>query len=228
LDSYQDKKHKMSMYAIAKNIGLPATFVELRHQCTHEELPSLAKLRAAAQRSLTWIWDDYWGNLELPFVPGNIEECRTVVLDYLALRADEASQDMEKPKKLLTQLQQWSAVQVQEILSEIMDSSTSEPRILLHVVRLSQDMFSGKRRVGITNSFKNEQVKETQSRSLEDVRVEIAKASRALEEQDNELSTSGLLEGQQDIEMADSSNDSDGDGWQMWKGPWIPKPIGVV
>ena len=64
LDGYQDKKHKLSMFSIAKNIGLPATFVELRHQCTHEELPSLAKLRGACERSLDWIWRQYWSGLE--------------------------------------------------------------------------------------------------------------------------------------------------------------------
>ncbi|KAJ4306377.1 rRNA-processing protein las1 [Collariella sp. IMI 366227] len=38
LDSHQDKQRKMSMYDVAKSVGLPATFVELRHQATHEQL----------------------------------------------------------------------------------------------------------------------------------------------------------------------------------------------
>ena len=52
------------MYAVAKTVGLPATFVELRHQSTHEQLPSLAKLRDAARKALDYIWDYYWKNLE--------------------------------------------------------------------------------------------------------------------------------------------------------------------
>ncbi|EGR52634.1 uncharacterized protein TRIREDRAFT_102383 [Trichoderma reesei QM6a] len=63
LDGHQDKLRKQSMYSIAKNIGLPATFVELRHQATHEQLPSLAKLRSAARKALDWIWDYYWKHL---------------------------------------------------------------------------------------------------------------------------------------------------------------------
>ncbi len=53
----------MSMYAVAKSVGLPATFVELRHQVTHEQLPSLTRLRATARRALDWIWDYYWKHL---------------------------------------------------------------------------------------------------------------------------------------------------------------------
>jgi len=65
LDSQQDKQKKQSMYSLAKTIGLPATFVELRHQATHEQLPSLLRLRGAAKKALSWIWDFYWKDLVL-------------------------------------------------------------------------------------------------------------------------------------------------------------------
>lgn len=51
------------MYGVAKTIGLPASFVELRHQGTHEPMPSLTQLRPAARRALVWIWEYYWRNL---------------------------------------------------------------------------------------------------------------------------------------------------------------------
>lgn len=63
LDSHQGKARKLSMYGVAKTIGLPAGFVELRHQGTHEPMPSLTQLRPAARRALEWIWDYYWKNL---------------------------------------------------------------------------------------------------------------------------------------------------------------------
>lgn len=63
LDSHQDKNRKMSMYGVAKSVGLPATFVELRHQATHEQLPSLTRLRTAAKKGLEWIWEYYWKHL---------------------------------------------------------------------------------------------------------------------------------------------------------------------
>ncbi|KAF3770785.1 Las1-like protein, partial [Cryphonectria parasitica EP155] len=63
LDSHQDKARKLSMYGVAKTLGLPASFVELRHQGTHEPMPSLGQLRPAARRALVWIWEYYWKNL---------------------------------------------------------------------------------------------------------------------------------------------------------------------
>lgn len=63
LDSHQDRAYKMPMYGVAKSVGLPASFVELRHETTHEQLPSLNRLRAAADKARDWIWDHYWSNL---------------------------------------------------------------------------------------------------------------------------------------------------------------------
>ncbi|KAL2212200.1 Las1-domain-containing protein [Sarocladium strictum] len=95
LDGHQDKQRKQSMYAVAKTVGLPATFVELRHQATHEQLPSLAKLRDAAHKALDYIWDYYWKNLEDEApqsllatqgrrpVEGENDPCNTTVLMYL-------------------------------------------------------------------------------------------------------------------------------------------------
>ncbi|KAI4131495.1 MAG: hypothetical protein LQ347_002965 [Umbilicaria vellea] len=59
-DSYQEGRHKKSMYQVAKEIDLPASFVELRHQATHEDLPSLVVLRRATAKALEWLWDYYW------------------------------------------------------------------------------------------------------------------------------------------------------------------------
>ena len=58
------------MFQRAVDLGLPASFVELRHEATHRELPSLVVLRNAAQRSLEWLWDYYWGKIEPDVVPG--------------------------------------------------------------------------------------------------------------------------------------------------------------
>ena len=54
------------MYAKAQEIGLPALFVDLRHEATHGDMPSLTNLRSAANRALRWLWDDYWKSLGEP------------------------------------------------------------------------------------------------------------------------------------------------------------------
>lgn len=52
------------MFQRAMDLGLPASFVELRHESTHREPPSLVVLRKATQRSLEWLWDNYWVGIE--------------------------------------------------------------------------------------------------------------------------------------------------------------------
>lgn len=52
------------MFQRAMDLGLPASFVELRHEATHREPPSLVVLRKAAQRSLEWLWDHYWAGID--------------------------------------------------------------------------------------------------------------------------------------------------------------------
>ncbi|PYI14041.1 Metallo-hydrolase/oxidoreductase [Aspergillus violaceofuscus CBS 115571] len=60
---------RRTMFQRALDLGLPASFVELRHEATHRELPSLTVLRNASQRSLEWLWDYYWAKTEAS-VPG--------------------------------------------------------------------------------------------------------------------------------------------------------------
>ena len=38
-------------------------FVDLRHEATHGEMPSLRVLREACQRALQWLWDHHWRDL---------------------------------------------------------------------------------------------------------------------------------------------------------------------
>ncbi|KAJ5653915.1 hypothetical protein N7490_000918 [Penicillium lividum] len=55
---------RKTMFQRAADLGLPASFVELRHEATHREPPSLIVLRKASQRSLEWLWDNYWANID--------------------------------------------------------------------------------------------------------------------------------------------------------------------
>lgn len=119
------------MYSIAKNIGLPATFVELRHQATHEQLPSLAKLRSAARKALVWIWDYYWKHL------GEAEKakdpCRELVLSYLR-EDDEASR-----QKTMRQLRQWDLECLQKTIAELQRTLPGN-QAFLKCLKLSKDM----------------------------------------------------------------------------------------
>lgn len=60
LDPAQQGQFALPMYQLARELGLDASFVEVRHAATHEELPSLAVLRAMTGRALQWLWWHYW------------------------------------------------------------------------------------------------------------------------------------------------------------------------
>lgn len=49
-----------SMYSHAFSLGLPESFVELRHQAIHDEMPSLEVLRTRTREALEWLWERWW------------------------------------------------------------------------------------------------------------------------------------------------------------------------
>lgn len=49
-----------SILSIAERLGLPGWIVELRHDATHKQLPSLSVLRAAGDYLLNWYFQNYW------------------------------------------------------------------------------------------------------------------------------------------------------------------------
>jgi hypothetical protein len=49
-----------SVVTIAAELGLPTWFVELRHEATHNALPTLACLRLAGEHALSWLHVNYW------------------------------------------------------------------------------------------------------------------------------------------------------------------------
>ncbi|TWU78347.1 rRNA-processing protein las1 [Metarhizium rileyi] len=132
LDGHQDKQRKQSMYSVAKTIGLPATFVELRHQATHEQLPSLAKLRAAARKALAWIWDYYWKDLADETPKG--DACREAVMEYLRTEGDDSQRDKT--------MQVLSGFDKARILAVIAVLQTELPgnQVYLKCLKLSKDI----------------------------------------------------------------------------------------
>eukprot|EP01041_Mallomonas_annulata_P010468 gene10468-21840_t len=60
VDPGQQSYFAESVLSLATKVGLPAWFVELRHDATHSALPSLAVLREGATCLLTWYNNNYW------------------------------------------------------------------------------------------------------------------------------------------------------------------------
>ncbi|KAI0120099.1 Las1-like-domain-containing protein [Nemania sp. FL0031] len=216
LDGQQDKLRKMSMYSIAKNIGLPATFVELRHQATHEQLPSLSKLRSAANNALAWIWDFYWKDLA-PVSKGNsgddsqADPRRALLVRYLR------EQDEVLKTGLQRELKSWEEGSLLQVLEEIAGSS-EEPQIILRALQLSRAILNGDFELPVHEIEGPSRIPKT--KDLEAIRVELQTLNEELE--DNRVERIN-----QPAEAYDEAP-SHSIGWTRYQGTWTPKPIGVV
>ncbi len=209
LDSHQDKRRKLSMYSIAKTIGLPATYVELRHQATHEELPSLSKLRAATQKALRWIWDYYWVHLTAESTTEN--DCKLFLTKLVEEKHDRLRREME------SSLRNWDEDQLLGALMEI-QIETQEPEVLLRTLQLQRSIGNGMIKVGENKERLSE---DKQDMNIDAVRHEMSKMKAELDNDEEVHPEASDSEMMLDV-------DSDTKGWSKWEGPWVPKPIGVV
>jgi ribosomal biogenesis protein LAS1 len=194
------------MYSIAKSIGLPATYVELRHQATHEELPSLPKLRTATQKALRWIWDYYWSKLSSDLV--DTENCKVYVRKLLEEKSERTRQKME------AQLSIWDDDEVLRSLMEL-DEGTDDPELLMRSLRLSEKIMNADKTNQVDDSFTSV----PNPRDIDEVKEDLARMQADL---------SDLDDGERKMDSAIRPPDLEGKGWSMWEGPWIPKPIGSI
>lgn len=59
-DSAQKGRVASSVAHLAHQAGIPRILVDIRHESTHNELPSLSVLRVAATQALEWLRTKYW------------------------------------------------------------------------------------------------------------------------------------------------------------------------
>ena len=237
LDSHQDAARKQSMYALARRLALPASFVELRHQATHEALPSLHRLRGAAAKALGWIWAYYWvhlgeeGGEEASEGEGGEERrCRAVVMRYLERDQDIDEEGDATRERLWRDLRRWDDVFVLRVLANIRDSE-EDAAVVLESVRLSRDLLQ---RQSATDGLCSDAEDRWALGDLDGVPHQLDEARnqlRVLQEQAaaraaREASLSSTVEASTAMEM-DGEGDSER-GWSRYQGAWKPKPIGVI
>ena len=63
-DSQQLFRSKQSMFQIARQLDMPASFIELRHRIIHEDKPTMRELHRAGNDGLTWLFSWYWEHLD--------------------------------------------------------------------------------------------------------------------------------------------------------------------
>lgn len=60
VDGSQKGAYALAVSTLAQRIGIPLWVVDLRHESTHNQLPSLPVLRFAARHLLAWLQANYW------------------------------------------------------------------------------------------------------------------------------------------------------------------------
>ncbi|KAB5563200.1 Las1-like protein [Coniochaeta sp. 2T2.1] len=255
MDSHQDKARKMSMYAVAKSVGLPATFVELRHQATHEQLPSLTRLRAAAEKALEWIWEYYWrhldeaeaqaqaqaqappsgsattttGELKTPVLDAARESaarvCRALLMELFTTTDDDGG---ETEARVRGELKRRRAREVYEVAMEISEQTRSA-KVMRQATAFLRELVEG----GLHTVPLAERAVGTppvEGEGKEKVR-DIEAYRRMLEEDKRELE---MVEA--DVRPSEEREEDREAGAAVEEGPawsrydrkgWVPKPIGV-
>jgi hypothetical protein len=244
LDGYQDKKHKQSMYSIARNIGLPASFVELRHQCTHEELPNLGRLRGAVKKSLSWIWEAYWSSLggveagtaeeeergskkrekaepkrDSAKGPERLKAALLSYMDHQAETVDHPSPDeleLERPHEAEGTITDYSIEEILEVLQSLRSESSAggDTSLMLRCLQLTRAILDGTADEDVFGDY------EVRGREEDDGEDEA--------ENEGDHGDGGEEEAEGENEDAGPRNDGGDDGWARWEGPWVPKPIGCI
>ncbi|KAI8827080.1 Las1-like-domain-containing protein [Fimicolochytrium jonesii] len=113
VDAHQKGMYAISVSTIAEQMGLPGWFVDLRHAGTHDQLPSLALLRAGCKQALSWLHANYW-TANKHYMATTGAEIRTLLTQYKVLRKQEAKGAANDTS------------QSQSILAEVVALNTSE------------------------------------------------------------------------------------------------------
>ncbi|WIA15523.1 hypothetical protein OEZ85_002158 [Tetradesmus obliquus] len=78
-DSQQKGRVALSVNSLAEAAGLSRLLVDVRHEATHNELPSLSTLQLAAKQALDWLVAQYWQRQA-----DHLQACHSRILDILA------------------------------------------------------------------------------------------------------------------------------------------------
>ncbi|RKP19948.1 Las1-domain-containing protein [Rozella allomycis CSF55] len=118
LDPYQKSLYARSLTRIAEEIGFPRYFVDLRHDATHSDMPSLDLLKSSCKHALKWLKENFWDVQK-----DVLEDCK-VQAQIKNIKEDPAMQ--EKLDKLYSDLSAFK-----ECVSEVVVPILLEPGFIV-------------------------------------------------------------------------------------------------
>jgi ribosomal biogenesis protein LAS1 len=141
------------MSEIAVKLGLPHEFVQVRHDATHRELPSLEILRSETRKCLEWIWDNYWSVLSKTSTPtGDLPVANSTYLrGELAQVLKEFLSERIIEVKSKTPTQQVAGLTVSRI-KDLIGSAQQYQQLLAKLLVESKLLLPSKRRLVVQSS----------------------------------------------------------------------------
>ncbi|GJJ75938.1 ribosomal biogenesis protein LAS1 [Entomortierella parvispora] len=123
VDGFQSSKSAKSIaYLAVEKVGMPISFVELRHTATHDYLPSLTSLRRETNEAIGWLKENYW---DKQLVPVRLDE--TPSEEMLSAMTDDVRRIIEAYK-----------INKEK---QIEENNLSQPKTETHIVgRLVRDL----------------------------------------------------------------------------------------
>ncbi|KAL6452206.1 las1 Pre-rRNA-processing protein las1 [Candida maltosa Xu316] len=126
LDPFQQSNYAIPMHLLAKQLNLPTYFVELRHMGTHENLPSLDILRITCSKALSWLYENYWNQLD-----EETEEEKPVNLDVFHFRVKLAETRFKK-YQIFDNLKTFKKIRKQDLNKVYEPNATEETALAFH------------------------------------------------------------------------------------------------
>lgn len=130
VDAVQQPPFTLPVYHLARVLGIPSHFVEMRHTATHETLPSLDVLRECAAQARAWLWKNYW-----KLIP--IQENKQPAVDGMdEVKVKDMFREWRRLRRVSPNTE--SSEKEQEILDSIRDYLTdNEERFIGYLISLS-------------------------------------------------------------------------------------------
>lgn len=223
------------MYAVAKSVGLPATFVELRHQATHEQLPSLTRLRSAAEKALDWIYEYYWQHLDEAGPSGadnpilgkssakadSEKVCRALLME-LFTSDDEATE-----VRIRGEIKKRRGQEVMQVTNEIIQDA-KDSRVLKKAMSFFRELLAQGIKSPLADEDGSMDVFPTESSQKRPSRdIELLKQMIRRDREELDTVAADVHARSEDEEAAEVP--VEGPAWSRYeKKSWVPKPIGLV
>ncbi|QBM88302.1 ribosomal biogenesis protein LAS1 [Metschnikowia aff. pulcherrima] len=148
LDPFQQGTFAMALLTIAKDIGFPYAFVEIRHWATHEQLPSLELLRATSKSALQWLEQNFWVPLSerLEMGPPTKRDAFSSVSEQDVLLCLKTYKILAKKRMNNQPLLASHATDEMHAINDLKDIADDETHShrLVHLMALQKVLFRGK------------------------------------------------------------------------------------